>query len=240
MTDLETAIAALRPWYQNIRLADGLWTNPALPDHPRLRWEAIRPFVGDLTAKSVLDIGCNAGFFSVQLKLLGAARVVGVDNDSNVLRQAAFVAGHFGVELELHERQAYDILDLGNFDVVLCLGVLYHLRHPLLLLDNIRLICRERLFVQMVMRGCADEHIAPANYDVFDTTVFETPGFPRLLFIEHSINADASNWWFTNRSGLLAMLRSADFADITPTADPETFVCRPRSSSSAGIADERG
>ena len=233
MTDLEATIARLQPWYQNIELATGVWTNPALPHHPKLRWEAIRPFVGDVAGKSVLDIGCNAGFFATQLRRLGAARVVGIDVDPNVIEQAAFVAGHFGVELELHVRQAYDILDLGEFDVVLCLGVLYHVRHPLLLLDNIRLICRERLFAQMVMRGSAAEHVAPAAYDVNDTEVFETPGFPRLVFIEHTVNGDSTNWWFTNRSGLLAMLRSAGFEDITPTTQSETFVCRPRSAAGA-------
>lgn len=224
---LRTTIDELSPWYQNIELESGVWTNPALPDHPRRRWEAIQPFLSDVKDKTVLDIGCNAGFFSIQLKRLGARRVVGVDNDPNVLKQAAFLARHFSVDIEVYEREAYDILDFGRFDIVLCLGILYHLRHPLLLLDNVRQICAGRLFVQMVLRGASGDFVPLADHAITEAEIFDVPEYPRLFFVERMINGDHSNWWFANRSCLLAMVRSAGFTDIQPTSQSETFVCRP-------------
>ncbi len=233
MEDLRATIEQLGPWYQNIEVAPGLWTNPSLPHHPRDRWQAIRPFVGDLSGKTVLDVGCNAGFFSLRMKELGATRVVGVDLDPIVLRQARFLSDRCGLELELHERSAYDILDLGTFDIVLCLGLLYHLRHPLLALDNIARVCRERLFAQMVIQGPVDEFSAAADYPLTEDAVYHDPAFPRMFFIERSVNADTTNWWFATRSCLTAMLRSAGFTDLTSTVAPDTVVCRPTTPTSA-------
>ena len=188
MDDLRTILERLGPWYQNIEVAPGVWTNPALPSHPTERWAAIRPFLGDLSGKTVLDIGCNAGFFAMRVKELGASRVVAIDLDPVVLTQARFLAERSGLELELYERTAYDIVDLGPFDIVLCLGVLYHLRHPLLALDNIARICRERLFAQMVIRGSVDEFVPAANYALTENDVYNDSAFPRMFFIEQSVN----------------------------------------------------
>lgn len=227
MSDLRSTIEALGPWYQNIEVEPGLWTNPSLPNHPRDRWAAIEPFIGDLSGKTVLDMGCNAGFFSMRLKERGAVRVVGVDIDPVVLKQATFLSQRAGLELELHQRSAYDILEWGPFDIVLCLGVLYHLRYPLLALDNIARICRERLFAQMVIRGSVDEFVPAQDYPLSENDVYNESAFPRMFFIERSVNADTTNWWFATRSCLTAMLRSAGFTDITETSVLDTVVCRP-------------
>lgn len=227
MDALQSALDQLGPWYQNIEVAPGIWTNPSLPYHPRDRWLAIQPFVGDLSGKTVLDIGCNAGFFAMRLKERGASRVVGIDINPTVLRQARFLSDRFGLDLELQQRSAYDIVELGPFDIVLCLGVLYHLRHPLLALDNIAEICRERLFTQMVMRGPSDEFVPAGNYDLTEHAVFDIPTFPRMFFIERSFDNDSTNWWFATRSCFTAMLRSAGFRDLTDTAVGDTIVCTP-------------
>ena len=227
MGDLRAAIESLGPWYQNIEVEPGLWTNPSLPNHPRDRWAAIEPHLGDVSGKTVLDIGCNAGFFSMRFKERGAARVVGIDIDPVVLKQASFLSRRAGLELELHLRSAYDILEWGAFDIVVCVGVLYHLRHPLLALDNIASICRERLFAQTVIRGSVDEFVPAADYPVWENEIFNDSAFPRMFFIEKSVNDDTTNWWFASRSCLTAMLRSAGFTDIVATAVPDTVVCRP-------------
>ena len=222
MDDLQSSLDQLGPWYQNIEVAPGVWTNPSLPNHPRDRWLAIQPFVGNLAGKTVLDIGCNAGFFAMRMKEHGASRVVGIDTDAKVLQQARFLS-----DLELQHRSAYDIVKLGQFDIVLCLGVLYHLRHPLLALDHIAQICRERLFVQMVMRSSYDEFVPASDYDIDEHAVFETPAFPRMFFIEQSFANDATNWWFATRGCLTAMLRSSGFRNLTDTSVGDTIVCTP-------------
>src|SRR5688572_5559647 len=129
--DLRAHIERLGPWYQNIELAPGVWTNPALGDQTTDRWRILEPWVPqDLAGKTVLDIGCNAGFFSMRMKERGAARVVGIDIMPSVLRQARFTAKHFGHDIEFLRLDAYDIASLGEFDIVVCVGVLYHLKHP--------------------------------------------------------------------------------------------------------------
>jgi tRNA (mo5U34)-methyltransferase len=228
MEDLRETLRSMGPWLQNVEVAPGIWTNPSLPaNHPQERWAAVRPFLGNLSGKTVLDIGCNAGFFAMRAKELGASRVVGIDIDPAALRQARFLIERSGLEIELQQRSVYDIAELGSFDVVFCLGVLYHLRHPLLALDTIVTICRERLFAQMVIRGSSEEFVPAANYDLPVADIYDHPAFPRMFFIERSVNDDETNWWFATRSCLTAMLRSAGFTDITDTAVGDTVVCRP-------------
>src|SRR5918994_4402373 len=131
---LERRIRALDPWFHNMEL-DGIWTAPDhfLGDYPGAKF---RRFAGrlpaDLTGKSVLDIGCNAGFYSIEMKRRGAARVLGIDFDERYLEQARFAAEVKGQDIEFRMLSVYDVAALGErFDVVLFMGVLYHLRHPL-------------------------------------------------------------------------------------------------------------
>ena len=114
-------------------------------------WESMRPHLPDLRGRSVLDIGCNAGFFSLECKRLGADRVVGVDvnqgTDHDFLAQARFAAAELGLEVEYRE-QDFLGLDDGPFDVVLFLGVLYHLEDPLRALDKLAELTRRLLVVE--------------------------------------------------------------------------------------------
>jgi tetratricopeptide (TPR) repeat protein len=89
---VRTTVEKLGPWYHNLELWPGLTTNPAAGDHPANRWRILEPFVPqDLSGKSVLDIGCNAGYFSLQMKRRGASRVLGIDIMPYVLAQARFI-----------------------------------------------------------------------------------------------------------------------------------------------------
>ena len=141
LDELRDAAAALGPWFHNIDLG-GVMTAPDhfLGDYPAVKWRRFADAIpADLTGKTVLDIGCNAGFYSIQMKLRGASRVLAIDVDPDYLRQARFAAQIIGVNIEFAEMSAYDVGSLGGrFDLVLFLGVLYHLRHPLLTLDLIR------------------------------------------------------------------------------------------------------
>ena len=88
---------------------------------------------------SVLDVGCNAGFFALEMKRRGAAEVVAVDSDPRYLAQARLASEVSGLPLDLRQLSVYDVARLGRrFDLVIFLGVLYHLRHPLLALDLLR------------------------------------------------------------------------------------------------------
>ena len=139
-TALRDRIAALGPWFHNMRIG-GIETAPDhfLGDYPRAKWQAIADTLpADLGGRSVLDIGCNAGFFSLEMRRRGAGRVVGIDTDERYLRQARLAVAEAGEEVELRRLSVYDVARLGErFDLVLFMGVFYHLRHPLLALDLI-------------------------------------------------------------------------------------------------------
>jgi tRNA (mo5U34)-methyltransferase len=139
--EIRERVAALGPWFHNLNL-NGVKTAPDhfLGDYPAVKWRHFANAIpADLSGKAVLDIGCNAGFYSLEMKRRGAARVLAIDYDEGYLRQARFAAEVSGLDIEFAQLSVYDVGALGErFDLVLFLGVLYHLRHPLLALDLIR------------------------------------------------------------------------------------------------------
>lgn len=226
---LRGAVEALGPWFHNIDLC-GVATAPNhfLGDYPAVKWCRFRHAIpDDLTGKTVLDIGCNGGFYAIEMKRRNAARVVAIDIDPDYLRQARFAARVLGIEIEFERLSVYDVAKLGEqFDIVLFLGVLYHLRHPLLALDLIREhAVRDLLVCQSMQRGCSREEQLAEDYPFSETAVFERAGFPRLVFIEHCYAGDDTNWWVPNRACIKAMLRSAGFI-IEANPEEEVYVCR--------------
>ncbi|HWF18632.1 MAG TPA: DUF1698 domain-containing protein, partial [Verrucomicrobiae bacterium] len=156
---IQQRVRELGRWFHNLDL-DGVQTAPDhfLGDYPRLKWQTFADAIPeDLEGRSVLDIGCNAGFYSLEMKRRGAGRVVGIDSDPAYLAQARFAAEVSGFEddVELRQLSVYDVARLGEkFDIVLFMGVLYHLRHPLLALDLIHEhVARDLLVFQTMQRG---------------------------------------------------------------------------------------
>jgi len=224
---LHAALRKLGPWYHDIQLTPDLSTNPSNRQYMSNRWGYLDPFIPkDLTGKSVLDIGCNGGFFSFEMKKRNAARVVGIDIMPHCLAQARFVAHWFDQPVELRELEVYDVESLGEFDFVIFIGVLYHLRHPLYALDKVASICKDTMYLQSLLRGDERDFEPAPNYTFEEQAVFQRPEFPRMYFIEKSFNSDESNWWVPNKSCLRAMARSAGFRKIEETGSPEMIVCR--------------
>ena len=220
---------ALGPWFHNLELR-GVWTAPDhfLGNYPAVKWERFAHAVpADLTGKSVLDIGCNGGCYSIAMKQRGAARVLGVDYDEDYLAQARFAAAVTGQDIEFRRLSVYDVGSLGErFDVVVFMGVLYHLRHPLLALDLIREHGADDLLLfQSMQRGSNEVEPVAADYDFFDGDHFDRPGYPKLHFIERDYAGDPTNWWAPNRACTEAMLRSAGFS-IVEQPEEEVYLCR--------------
>jgi tRNA (mo5U34)-methyltransferase len=230
LDEIRKTIAALGPWFHNIEL-EGIETAPDhfLGDYPAIKWRRFAHAIpADLTGRTVLDIGCNAGFYALEMKRRGAARVVAIDSDEGYLRQARFAAQVTGLDIEFANLSVYDVAALDErFDVVLFLGVLYHLRHPLLALDLMREHVVKDLFVcQSMQRGDAEEEPLEEDYPFTETAIFDRPSVPRLHFVEHRYAGDDTNWWVPNRACTRAMLRSAGFV-IETNPEEEVFVCRP-------------
>jgi tRNA (mo5U34)-methyltransferase len=221
-------IDRLGPWYHNVVFAPGVMTNPSNADYPASRWRILDSLVPkDLRGKSVLDIGCNSGFFSLEMKKRGADRVVGVDFMPHLLAQARFASHWFDLPLELYECDAYNVQSLGSrFDIVVFVGVLYHLKHPLYALEKIASICDETMYFQSMVRGPLDDIEPLDDYPISEVAAFDHPAWPKLYFIEKKFNGDESNWWMATVSCLKAMVRTSGFRTAEETSNPEIFVCR--------------
>src|SRR5579884_3663018 len=227
--EIRARVQELGPWFHNMDLG-GVKTAPDhfLGDYPAVKWRTFANAVPrDLRGKSVLDIGCNGGFYSIGMKRRGADRVLGIDFDEDYLAQARFAAEVTGADIEFRRMSVYDVARIGEkFDVVLFMGVLYHLRHPLLALDLLHEhVTKDLLVFQSLMRGSPDTEEFQSNYHFWETEMFDNPRFPRMYFIEHSYSQDPTNWWIPNRACGEAMLRSAGF-EIVDHPEAEVYICR--------------
>lgn len=222
-------IEELGPWFHNIRL-NGIPTAPDHPlnDYPTWKWRRFAQVVPeDLSGCTVLDIGCNAGFYALEMKRRGADRVVGIDEDPRYLDQARFAAEVSGLEIEFHQLSVYDVAGLGErFDLVLFMGVLYHLRHPLLALDLIHEhVAADLVLFQSMQRGSDVVWDLEEDYGFWNTDIFHYAGFPAMYFVEQRYAGDPSNWWIPNRACTEGMLRSAGF-EIVQHPEDEVYLCR--------------
>ncbi|HEX8170796.1 MAG TPA: TIGR04290 family methyltransferase [Thermoanaerobaculia bacterium] len=228
--EIEQRVRSLGQWFHNLDLR-GVKTAPDhfLGDYPNIKWQRFAHAIpSDLTGKSVLDIGCNAGFYSIEMKKRGAARVVGIDSDDVYLNQGRFAAEVSGYpDIEFRNLSVYDVGQLGEkFDVVIFMGVLYHLRHPLLALDTLYdTVVGDLLLFQSMQRGSKEVAPLDENYPFWEEAVFEQDGYPLMYFVEQRYANDPTNWWIPNRACVEAMLRSAGFR-IESHPEDEVYLCR--------------
>jgi tRNA (mo5U34)-methyltransferase len=227
--EIRQRVVELGDWFHNMNLG-GVSTAPThfLGDYPACKWQTFAHAVPeDLSGCSVLDVGCNAGFYSLEMKRRGAARVVGIDSDPAYLAQARFAAEVAGADIEFRHMDVYHVNELGEmFDLVLFMGVLYHLRHPLLALDLLwEHAVGKTLVFQSLMRGHREVPRVAGDYSFWETRIFECAGFPAMYFVEQRYAGDPTNWWIPNRACAEAMLRSAGF-EIEQNPDEDVYVCK--------------
>ena len=221
-------------WHHAIDLGDGLVTaaHATSAYDPELRWQAIRPYLpDDLSGKSVLDLGCNSGYFSVKVKQLGADRVVGVDTFDGAIKQAEFLAEWFDVEIELicEDAHVFCLTCAERFDYVIFMGLFYHLKYGTLVLDRLAEMAKSLVFFQTVRLDTLPhepEVVENYEYHLHRQDLLVSPNEPRMTFIERKLATDLSNWWLANHSAILAILRSAGFKIIAETKE-EIFICQP-------------
>jgi tRNA (mo5U34)-methyltransferase len=222
---------ALAPWFHNLHLPDGSQTAPEHPlgDFPRVKWQQIAPFIApDLSGWRVLDIGCNAGFYSFELARRGA-QVTAMDIDARYLRQAGWAARQYGLESRIEFRQG-SVYELAGsrerYDLVWFLGVLYHLRHPLLALDIVREITLSQMVLQTLTMPGENVITPPDSIPLDERLPLTRPGWPHLAFIERALENDPTNWWAPNHACVEAMVRAAGFA-VRARPGHEIYICEP-------------
>jgi tRNA (mo5U34)-methyltransferase len=235
--DTSTHIAALAPWSQNILLPDGSQTAPQEPlaEQAQATWEEFRDFLPhDLTGCTVLDIGCNAGYFAIELAKRGAD-VNAVDCEPHALRQAQWAIAQHGLEdrITLYQGRIYDLAAWKQqHDVVLLLGHLERLRYPLLALDLVSRLVKRCLVLRSPMIQRDEVEISREDLPADSLDVLARPGWPKLAFIEKSFAGDPSRRWVPNRAGLEAMLRSSGL-DIVARPGEEIYICQARGATEA-------
>jgi tRNA (mo5U34)-methyltransferase len=227
--ELVRRISEMGEWFHNINL-NGVWTAPNhfLGDFPNVKWKSIAPAIPqDLTGATVLDIGCNGGFHSIEFKRRGAARVLGVDVDDRYLEQARFASQVLGLEIEFMKRSVYDVDSIpGQFDYVLFMGVFYHLRYPLYALDKVIKKVKGSLIFQTMIRGSLSSPQLADDYHFWNTEIFKSADFPSMYFIENKYAGDPTNWWIPNHGAMEGMLRSSGL-EIRVHPEQETWICAP-------------
>jgi tRNA (mo5U34)-methyltransferase len=226
---LAQRVRELGPWFHNFEL-EGIQTAPDhfLGDYPRCKLARFAHAIpGDLRGHSVLDLGCNAGYYAFEMRRRGADRVVAVDTDQRYLAQARLVADVLGISgVEFRTLSVYDVGALNErFDLVVFMGLLYHLRYPLLALDLLHEhVVGDRLLFQTLLRGSGKVMPVARDYSFAHKRIFEHPGYPHLSFVEHQYAGDPTNWWIPNRACAEAMLRSAGFT-IDKRLDNDVYLC---------------
>lgn len=244
---LREQIERLGPWFHNLKLPDGsggvVHTHPDHPfgDFPQFKWDEIQAALpSDLSGRTCLDIGTNSGFYAFKLAERGA-RVLGIDLNDHYLRQARFARDLLGLgdQVELRNQQIYALASLEQqFDVILFMGVFYHLRYPLLGLDAV--VTRLKpdglmLFQTLTMPG--QETLPPdrlKNLDFYGRDRLNEPGWPKMAFFEHGFNDDPTNWWAPSHAACESLLRSSGLK-ILEHPGHEMYLCTPDPDAYTGV-----
>jgi tRNA (mo5U34)-methyltransferase len=220
----------LGPWFQNLDLK-GVRTAPAhfLGDYPADKFSRFSQLVpADLTGKSVLDIGCNAGFYSFELARRGA-QVTALDVEAHYLAQANWAARQFGLteRIEFLQRQVYDLATTDRkWDWVLFMGVFYHLRYPMLGLDIVSRCVGKQLIFQCLSMPGGETQPTPPDLGLLERELLTQPSWPKMAFIEKRLAGDRTNWWAPNDACIEALLRSSGLA-VRARPAHEVYLCEP-------------
>ena len=200
-------------WFHRIPLGQGIVT-PGVDDTAAklARLKLPESFSG----KTVLDIGAWDGFFSFEAERRGASRVLAVDSYSwtgdGWGKKTGFELARRVLKSKVEDREM-EVLDLapekiGTFDVVFFLGVLYHMRHPLLALEKVASVTNQQLILETKV----------------DLLTWKTPAM--AFYRDRELNNDPTNWWAPNVPGLCDMLRAVGFRSVQVVSRPKAWYQR--------------
>lgn len=198
-----------KSWFHRIELAPGIVT-PGVEDTPR-KAELIQ-FPKDLSGKSVLDIGAYDGYFSFEAERRNASRVLAFDHLDPELSGFSTAKKILNSRVEHRMGSVYDLSPelVGRFDIVLFLGVIYHLRSPLLALQRVHSVCNEVMYLE--------SQVTTGGF-LLNGELFTSPDIQKLLasvpvaqfFPDAELNNDPTNWWAPSVLALEQLIRSHGF-----------------------------
>ena len=208
----------LQPWFHSIDLGNGITTKTESVmgepvNHPHEPWQVIQQCLPqDLHGKSLLDVGCNAGFYSFEAKRRGATRVLGVDGQRQHIRQALFVRKVLGLDVEFRRMNVYELnWAIGQFDITLALGLIYHLKHLVLALENLYKVTREILIIETAIMP---PERTPASFThPLGATQMRLHALS-LVENPQAAKEQVFNWFLPSVEALEALLRNTGFDSI--------------------------
>lgn len=204
-------------WFQRIHLGHGVYTKPETGYHETV-WRAfLRCFPDDLGGASVLDVGCNAGYFSIQAKLRGAGRVLGIEPWPVYLQQARKIGDVWKLGIEFDGLDAHDLDRVDEqFDLVFLCGLLYHLKNPLLVLEHVGRLCRDAVILDTEIIPESRRNRVRVRSGAAGGVRMTTARSGFMKFVEgHELGGDGSNWWVPDTECVLGMLRTAGFTHFS-------------------------
>jgi tRNA (mo5U34)-methyltransferase len=217
--ELRELFDSMKPWHHLIEV-DGVPTKTESAwgddlDHPRALWEHVAPLLPELKGKRVLDVGCNDGFFLFACRRLGAEEVVGVEVQQHYYDHAVLVNRLLGLGgIAIHRMNAYDVGALGEFDVTLALGLIYHLKNPFLFLERVAAVTTSMIIVETAVRNSSED---------FRNRRRRRKSAPTLEFVENppaQLEPEGPpNWWMPNTEAVCAMLRVCGFTHSAVTSE---------------------
>jgi tRNA (mo5U34)-methyltransferase len=207
-------VASFPFWYHNIYLGNGVHT--AGRGHHEDVWDHFsKALPASFSGLSVLDVGTNAGYFALQAKVRSARHVVGTEFVQIFLDQAEAIRQIWGAEIDYRLLDAHDVAKLGQtFDIVVFAGILYHLKNPLQVIEDLGKMCTDAILLETEF--IADD---PRNCLVVRQGVPAEPQVTHkgvMKFLETTeLNGDPTNWWVPDTECVMGMLRTAGFVHIS-------------------------
>lgn len=190
-------------WFHSIPLRPGIATYGAKTEEILAQEEQAIMSRIDFQGRTVLDVGAWNGYFSFSAKRHGAARVLATDGfcwtHPGFRGQETFelVRDELGLDVETLLIDPKRITpELGSFDIVLFLGVFYHMFDPIDALQRVRAVTGQLLVIE-------------THQDLTDQT---QPGM--VFYPGATLNNDATNWWGPNPALMLHLLGQLGFARI--------------------------
>lgn len=214
-------------WYHRIEVLPGLFT-PGINDSVEaLARIELAGLPRDCRGMRALDVGCRDGFFAFELERRGAT-VVGVDAMAPGNTGFAIAAELLGSAVEYRVDNVYNLSQAryGRFDLVLFLGVVYHLRHPLLALERLREVCSEQALLVCESEACQEPQALQSPAALWE-------------FVPHRRHADASVKWLPTLAGLAAAIADNEFSVIHTASYGARCVVAARALADPAIAAQR-
>lgn len=191
--EILSAVKRLEPWYHSYHLADWLKIEGIHDGDSVLASLDRLGFPRDFSGKTVLDAGCNAGYYSFVAKRRGAERVLGVELDPRYVRQAQYLSNLLGLDVQFINDDAHKVdASLGTFDIVICTGLMYHIPDPTNVLSKLAAVCTDTILIESVF--------------LLDPALISMG-----RFIEGAYMGDPTNWWIYGPQCLEGMVRAAGF-----------------------------